>query len=258
MNRIKYFLRLRKQNDKVKIICALILLGIFSLFLAISDLYHIYGILNKKVEYTLYAVSAEDDTALERLNSYKNVLCTSKMIQTNVSIVLQGETLDIPVHILSEQYMRDIYGIYDDYSMPVMYLSKIAVDRLKQNMVDVSREDILELKYNLGEEEGIAVIKEIPTGTIIDEEEMCVYMQADEYTLNQYSSYVLICMSKRNIDGQDIKEIKSAGYDICDSVKTVTDDYAFRISWLKAQYRLEIGLILWAVAYLEIKTLRNE
>ena len=78
-------------------------------------------------------------------------------------------------------------------------------------------------------------------------------MCADSYNLAHNATNIRLCLSKRNIDGSDIKSIEYAGYSISNDINYITEKYILNEMWLIARYRLIIGFASLFLAYLFYK-----
>ena len=259
MNRIRKILKLRKQSDRVKVIFALVVSGIMFTCLALSKLTEINQILNIKIEYELEIPMNFDDSNLQTLAEMENVMAVSKEIAETVDLKLSDDIVTFKAAMLSKEYIEKVYGINDDYTMPVMYISDSGYDMLLNKMSGADDLGNLTIRYVMADEEKVAIIKKLnlhagkanKDGN--ENEEAQIIMCADSYNLAHNATNIRLCLSKRNIDGSDIKSIEYAGYSISNDINYITEKYILNEMWLIARYRLIIGFASLFLAYLFYK-----
>lgn len=132
----KTFLRNRKQNDRVKLELAAILLGLTGMILAMVHGVALYQRLQTRMEYVLSpegSVSQQNDRII-RIRKLPSVEAVSRQVEGTITVGDTWGTMDLSYLQLSEEYLETVYGIPTNHTaMAIYYLNSAAWQQLLQN-----------------------------------------------------------------------------------------------------------------------------
>lgn len=268
MNKIKYFLRLRKQNDTVKLMIILVLAGMVS---AGSVLYHVGMIcryVTTPVEYELTAnqiVSAERIRALLQM---KGVTAVSRQLNTPVTIRYQGAEAEIQAVVLSQEYVEEMY----DRTLPSgagrIFMNEAAFSNLQQEWIE-NRDGITEVESQkqgdgvaewdvhycitatmpdeIAGEDGTEMADRpariIVTKNMAEREEPFVCLADTDQRLIREACSLRIQYRNHDLDGLHVSQLTKLGYVIENEDMILGEEYEIKIKLLHIQYGLVICVI---------------
>ena len=167
-------MRLRKQNDVVKIMGILIVAGIVS---ALSILYHAWGIyhyVKTPAEYELSSDQIITGSQIKTLLQTKNAVRVSRQMNTSLMIKYGGKEAVVDAVLLSQEYIEEMFHTKLPMGAKRIILDKTAFDGLQQEWsgdMDGSAEiDIDQVENSTGLEIRYA-IAEMPSDQKEDGEE---------------------------------------------------------------------------------------
>lgn len=208
----KKFWRIRKQEDRVKIVLLLFLLGIVFLFYGVYNGICLYQAVQTPVEYVLAGDSGEQNLGrkLNEIREWENMAGASIFRESSVLITYQGEETTFSCVELSEEYIKDVYGISQSGATKTFYMNQKAFDMVKETNEAFSykqsgSEDTLRMTYETEEaEEGQTQLpekerKEKKTAEIVrvkegvNEEEPFVFSAGEKGILIKYGMGIRVC-----------------------------------------------------------------
>lgn len=221
MNRWKKFLRLRKQNDSVKVLLIFGFVGIVSLIRLFCGCFNIYGIIHQPEEYILCI------SGLRSLNGYvdeirkmDDIECVSSQKEATVTFNINNRELSFSCLILSSEYMESVYGFYEKSQMPVFYMTASAVAQMIKDAQlsekDMDEADVWRVDYVLASdllsEESTA--KLVFLKTAVSEEKPLIYISEKEGDLLEGADNLRVCMSKGDLDGTRVNQFTRMGFEV--------------------------------------------
>lgn len=226
----KKFWRIRKQEDRVKIVLLLFLLGIVFLFYGVYNGICLYQAVQTPVEYVLAGDSGEQNLGrkLNEIREWENMAGASIFRESSVLITYQGEETTFSCVELSEEYIKDVYGISQSGATKTFYMNQKAFDMVKETNEAFSykqsgSEDTLRMTYETEEaEEGQTQLpekerKEKKTAEIVrvkegvNEEEPFVFSAGEKGILIKYGMGIRVCFKGQDMDGSQLRKIQEAG-----------------------------------------------
>ena len=133
--KIREFLRLRRQQDAVKIIILyLIAIGVCCGFL-IRDGLRYAQITRTKEEFKLIGNDLVlTDSKVQRVREIEGVTAVSYDVSDSVTVTYQANTTSFEVELLSEAYMQEVYGITQESSTTTYYANAAAYSQIIQSL----------------------------------------------------------------------------------------------------------------------------
>lgn len=229
----KKFWRLRKQEDRVKIVLLLFLMGIVFLFYGVYNGICLYQTVQTPVEYVLTGDSGDKylGRKLNEIREWENMAGTSIFRENSVLITYQGEETTFSCVELSEEYIKDVYGISQSGATKTFYMNQKAFDMVKEaegafSYKQSDSEDILRVAYEMeAAEEGQTQLpekerKEKKTAEIVlvkegvNEEEPFVFSVEEKGILIKYGTGIRLCFKGQDMDGSQLRKIQEAGFTV--------------------------------------------
>ncbi len=273
INKIKNLLKLRKQNDTVKIIVILALAGIAS---AVSVLYHgwmIYHYVNTPVEYVLTAdrvVSTEQVNTLLQLEGVSRV---SRQSDIPIMLRYQGAEIEVSAVLLSQEYVEEMYDVTLPSGVGRIIMNKAAFSTLqtewsenREGMAEIEsqkQEDgsmALDVRYRIAEtmsdetagddamEQTDRPIRIIVTETTGQREEPFVCLVDTDGSLLREAYSLRVQYGSHDLDGLHVEHMVKLGFAVENEEILLREKYEVQIKLLHIKY----GLLLCVICLLAI------
>ncbi len=277
INRIKYLMRLRKQNDAVKIMGILIVAGIVS---ALSILYHTWGIyhyVKNPAEYELSSDQIITGTQIKTLLQTKNAVRVSRQLNTSLTIKYRGKEAVVDAVLLSQEYIEEMFHTKLPMGAKRIILDKTAFDGLQQEWsgdmdgsaeIDIDQAESgagLEIRYAIGEmpsdqkEDGEGTVQQDQPGRLIVDEaeglgvEGLICLAGTESELLKGASSVRAKYSGHDLDGLQVERLRKLGYVITNEEMIIKEAYEMERKLLHIRY----GLMILGVCLVSTFALRK-
>lgn len=133
--KIREFLRLRRQQDAVKIIILYVIaIGVCCGFL-IRDGLRYAQITRTKEEFKLIGNDQVlTDSKVQRVREIEGVTDVSYDVSDSVTVSYQANTTSFEAELLSEAYIQEVYGITQESSTTTYYANTAAYKQICQNL----------------------------------------------------------------------------------------------------------------------------
>lgn len=133
--RLKEFLRLRRQQDAVKIIILYVIaIGVCCGFL-IRDGLRYAQITRTKEEFKLIGNDKVlTDSKVQRVREIEGVTAVSYYVSDSVTVTYQANTTSFEAELLSEAYIQEVYGITQEGSTMTYYANTAAYKQICQSL----------------------------------------------------------------------------------------------------------------------------
>lgn len=258
MKILRRLLKLRKQNDRIKIQW---LLCIFAIFFIGSSAYQgiqFYQLIHTPKEYELELPTQRTGTVLDvtSLQEIEDVEAVTEEIEGTVTFQAHSNTVSIRSISVSKTYLEDAYGWKEDTGMTVMYVNQAAYMEIQtllssnteigtlegetKNETDVSRFPEIQCSYEMDDETGTAKIVLLD---LIQEEEACIFRTADSLSLQKGRTGMRIYFGQQDIDGTHMRQVNQAGYIFRNESEQECDGYEKQIGWMKVQNNFILGIL---------------
>lgn len=245
--KIREFLRLRKQNDTVKLMCFFVLAGA-GFF--VNVLYHagkLYYSVQSPVEYQLIQEKTVTKEQISELAQTEGVAAVSRSLDIPVTVKYQGQEIMMNCTMLSKSYMETVYGIMTSGREKRYYMNQAAFEEMQtgfmENDVSLKKGDITEygeeyrIQY-LEEDEGIEeenmpqpvfhsarllVMKEKT------EQETALTCTEENGTRLNKAQSVRVLFSRHDLDGMRLENLTKMGYEIQNEKMLAMEEYEMKI-----------------------------
>ena len=152
------FLKLRRQNDTVKIICLFVLAAVISFAHAGFYIWDIYQHANTPAEYVLTKTEVVTETDMDELRQNMEVTRISRQKEQPVSVRIHGKDVAITVSVMEKEYMEKRFGRESSSGTTHFYMNQNAFSGMQQEMEGAGD----------GDGRGIEQTKELPVSYVID------------------------------------------------------------------------------------------
>mgnify|MGYP000162835821 CR=1 FL=1 len=252
MRKLKKFLKLRKQNDMVKIILIFFILGCFMLGSAIYEGISIYSELHKPVEYILEAdLTKGSSEIIKNLLEIDGLKYAGIQKENDLTVNISGNGEQIECCCISKEYFKEVYQIKDSSGMKTFYLSLKVYNEIIEKMEDVKKqkEKEFQAEYQLGEEErGIAKFVRMDNKLLSGKKIALQCGKTVDFVKGNCKVRVFI--TKMDFSGSMEKQIEDCGVTI-QNVNIIRDrEYLVNSKLLKIKYHIVIGVLCSAVIIL--------
>lgn len=270
MKKIKYLLQLRRSDDDIKIFLIIVLAAIFISGNAIYQGIQFYSELNQPEEYIFIGGKWNEatDGELLKIKQLENITDATPQLNYSLTLVNGDKTIQIPCYAVSAEYMKTVYGV--EYSNEEIYLTAKAYSQIikEKSHNDITGHSYYQLEYsldtintgymdentsieNMEHESGIGKIRLLNKGNTQENYALIVKSLSK---LKQGSTQIRVYMSKQDIDGMTIKNIKNKNYMMERDESYLLYKANQRMTLLKIRYHLIIGIlcmffsvILWRI-----------
>lgn len=258
MKSIQYILKLRKQNDDIKILITLIILILYVLYCIFQNGMKLHNMLSEPVEYIfLKNYQKLKQTDVENILELKNVKAVSPFIETSIEL----ETFTCEGGVVTASYISDVYAveigiIKSDQNSKILFVSEKLWDIIldsdnnkdknstyKSNGNNKNEEqkndnkNSVEMRYDIkidGESFKRAKVVVIKS----DKEE--AFLVDNDKKLIENGQFLRVYVEKQDINMSTYKEICEKGYTCIN--ENEADKFAGkeRMIYLKIRYELII------------------
>lgn len=248
MKQWKRFLKLRKQDDMVKIILALAVLGAVFMIRAVYHGIRIYQTVQSSAEYVLTADTPGGTLAgrQRELMQEENITAAGLWRQTSLTVKYQGRETALSCSELSEDYMEEVYGIRDEGAMTTIYMNQKAFSGLLQNTdtVGYSRNGeaarTLRVTY-VKEAEGDEPSRQKTAEVVlvkegVPEDEPFVFCKGDPIDLAKYASGIRVYAERQELYRETAERLQNKGFAIANMQKIRETEYLLQMETVKIQY----------------------
>lgn len=262
MNWWKKFWRLRKQEDRVKIVFLLFLLGIACLVYGIYNSVRLHQAMHTSVEYML--TGEGNGSPLERkqkeLREWENLAGISICRKSGVRITYRGQETAFSCMELSADYIEKIYGLAQSGVTKTFYMNQKAFDMVKEAEGDAvagmfGNADSLRVTYEIedteegqakqaeheGKEKKTAVIVLVKEG--VREEEPFVFSAAENGILEKYGTEIRICSKGQDMDGSQVRKLQEMGLTVENMQMYQELEYFRNVKEIRIKYNLGMAAL---------------
>ncbi|MFQ9515624.1 MAG: hypothetical protein ACLRZ9_07310 [Eubacterium sp.] len=244
MKWLRKFLKLRKQNDYVKIMSVIFFTGMFMLGSVAYNGVNVYQKLHTPTEYVL---NAEPDKmtneALENLIKTEGISRASTQKQLELTIGNSEEKVSFVCYQITKAYLRDVYQGNETGGMKTFYLTPKAYRKTVlefENEKNNNKE--FQAKYEKGEEESGMAKFVLLESTLFEEEEV-VFCEGSSSDFLKDCNEIRAYITKRDLDGTLIRHIENMGYSIENREIVQKTEYELERSFLKIKYETVIAIL---------------
>lgn len=266
-DRIKTFLRLRKQNDVVKIICIFVLGCIVFLTSVLEHLGEIYHYINTPAEYILTGEGVVSKKRVDELLACEGVARVSRQMDIPVTVMFRGAKAEVNCTMLSKEYMEEMFQTERLADTRKIYMNKAAVSELQQalwennestpdivSQGETSNESGYAIRYsmaeasdNMGGDGGETATGQYKTAKLMvvpakEKESFACIADTDNRLLKEAVS-IRVQFEHHDLDGLQVEALRKLGYSIDNENVLIEEEYKIQIKLLHIQY----GLLCFAI-----------
>lgn len=237
--KIKRFLKLRKQNDAVKIIVILAIAGSVCFANVCYHAWGIYQYVNTPVEYILEGAMSE--RRMEELRQSKDVAEISRQREQTVSILYDGVPASISCTVLEKEYMEKMFGKKCSAGTKRFYMNESAFQEMQQESEGNGAENgmidgEIEIRYCESEEaENYKTAKLIIVKNKMPEEKSFIYTTNTAGQSWNNAETVRIRFEKHDLDGLRTEQFRKQGYTIDNENEVIREEYEFQNKMIHIQ-----------------------
>lgn len=273
--RIRAFLRLRRQNDTVKIIGILALAGAVSFASALYHAREIYHYVDTPAEYVLTGEGAVSKKRVDELRQREGVAAVSRQMERPVTVMYRGTPADMSCTALSREYMERLFGAELLNGTKKIFMNEAAFSEWKRALEEkngetaylgeADGEDVktFDIRYALAEEAGgiraaegsegadagvsvsagVPAFKSAQLVVVKGGEESFICMAEDEGILLRQADSLRVTYAKHDLDGLHVETLRKLGYALENEETVTAGEYEVEVKLLHIRY----GLLLCAV-----------
>lgn len=235
----KTFLRNRKQNDRVKLELAAVLLGLTGMILAMVHGVALYQRLQTGMEYVLSSegsVSQQNDRMI-CIRKLPSVEAVSRQVEGTITVGDTWGTMDLSYLQLSEEYLETVYGIPTNHTaMAIYYLNSAAWQQLLQNaQVIDSTDSQMELTWQEESGEKVTILAEAADTDFGTDRPLAVTV-GDSLALEKGQTGIRVCFGKRTIDNSQLLKLQSVGGTVINSEAVELEQKELEIQGIHIKY----------------------
>lgn len=246
MNRLEKFLKLRKQNDSVKIIVFFAVIGMGVLLSFFRETAGLYKNIHQPAEYVLTSQSPKPLTGyIDEIRRMDGVKCVSFQQEGSVKLIAGEKETVFNCFVLSQEYLKKAYDIDENSAMRIIYMNMAAMEQMKKDM-GISEEtfniETYRPEYELsvkGKETGIARLDVIDMN--VSEEQPFVVCTGNTLELSDAPTALRVQLDKQDLDSSQIRLFLRMGLTIVNEneVKMVSTER--EIQFVELQYKIIIA-----------------
>lgn len=269
--KIREFLRLRKQNDTVKLMCFFVLAGA-GFF--VNVLYHAGKLchsVQSPVEYQLIRGSTVTNEHIRELAQAEDVVAVSRSLDIPVTVKYQGQETMMTCTMLSRAYMEKVYGIMVSGGEKRYYMNQAAFGEIQtgfmENNVSLEKGDITEygeeykiqyLEEEAGtEEESMQQTVFHPARLIVlkekTEQETALICTVEESTRLNKADSVRVLFSGHDLENMRLENLTKMGYEIQNEQMLDEEEYEMKIRLFHIRY----GILICAVCFVTLHYMKK-
>lgn len=257
LNRIKEFLRLRRQNDDVKIATICVVIAAYCLINAVITGIDFYSVQNSSVSYEFVTMRTKDIE--EMVNENNDILSGSLQKIIPIQFDASGALYDIECCMLSKEYLQNELGV-KNVQKNVFYANRKAIQTMFKNQTGRN------IRYTILENDGVSnsfmgqVIEiesdsNVEQRTKLNDTEETVPMIYCYGTVGelQDSTECIIKIRNHDIDGTIMMYLSENGFHLRDEQLINEENFVLNQTLLTIKYRSIITVVCFMSAYIILK-----
>lgn len=214
------FWKIRKQEDKVKLMVLFLLIGIGFLGHFIYEGGRLYQAVMTPAEYVLVSQAPAGVTngQMTEIWELEPVSAVSRQQEQSLELSSQRGKMTLTCLEVSQSYLEIAYGIREYSSMQVFYVNSLAYEELLRAMGYSNEEEIMtgedwHMGYVLGgEETGMAKIIVVTEG--IPNDQPYAFHEGDSVSLAKNPSAIRVQVRQQDLDGRNVRQLRQSGLEL--------------------------------------------
>ncbi len=238
------FLKLRRQNDIIKIMCLYLIIGAVFIVNAIFNGFRLYQSVQSPAEYVLTGneQNAASNAKLQEISELENVAALSRQKEMMITIKYQASETVFSCTKLSEAYMEMVYGIQESGAMTTFYMNQKAYGQIKKNDYSLGEDSDngeLRVNYTAGdapESQTGGTARVMLVQTRMPEEEPFVFCKGDGMSMSENTADIRVFVNRQDLGGEDVKRLQAFGFTLVNEKEVQEAQYLRQIQLVKIQY----------------------
>ena len=222
MKWLSNFLKLRKQNDYVKIILLFVLVAVWVIGSSVYNIVEIRKNLSKPTEYVLM-VQGNSAKSGDLKNAGDVTGISNVTFQKSDTITVGNESIECLK--VSKEYLENVYNVKETSGMRTFFLTPALNMTYSIEEGEKKTGKFVKLENEMFKDEEIA----FTMGERIDFQSEC----------NEIRAYV----TKRNIDGTQNRKLEKSGLTLENQTESMETDFNIKLKFTEAKYNILIGII---------------
>lgn len=271
--KIRELVKLRKQNDRVKLAFLFILAGVVFFGICIRHGISCLHMVNGRTEYVLSAADGITGKHIDLLSSVEEVSCVSRTLEENITIQYRGKEAGISCTLVSREYIEELYGIECRGSGKVFYMNQAALGMMNEELGLPSSGGMAEEKLGFPLFGGAAEAKEsfeikafyLPEGeeekryreavlivlpdTLHGEEPFVCSCDSTARLLHGTAS-VRVIRGKRQIEDMAGAQFEKMGFQVEEKERLMETAYEVQLSMVKLEYSILLAVVCLLAGFL--------
>lgn len=257
-NKIRGFLRLRKQSDTVKVICLFALAAAAFFTSVIYHTWDIYRFVNTPAEYVLTGEGTISQKRMDELAQMGDVAGVSRQMEVSITVMYRGMSTVINCNLLSQDYMEKLFDIKLPIGTKRIYMNETAFSEMLQGISEENEDltDVESLKLaasSTGVDIRYSVAESYKSAKLIvtkddgqNEKALACTAEAEGRLLKEAFS-LRVLFDKHDLDGLHVEQLRKMGYGIENEEVVITEENEIQTKLLHIQYGLlSFGICLIA------------
>lgn len=248
------FWRLRKQDDRIKIILIFVLAGFIFSADAVHGGIQIYAMVKSPVEYIVRSGETSGITLYQMsgIEAMENVQAVSKQRTSSLTLSDSWGELTVPCLELSDTYLDLAYGISETSAMKIIYMNAMAWNQLMQASGEHENNYEQKIDYALNGEEETGTARIVCLESGLPNDTPYAFCSADNVRLSGGDTAVRVRLSVRDLDGMNIKRLSQLGLEVVNSGDVQTAAMQQEMKFMQIKYD-GIALVLCLAAAVSLK-----
>lgn len=242
MNWWKSFLKLRKQNDAVKIALLMILAAVGFFAGAVYRGVMLYRLVNAPVEYILTGTGD-----LSEIEALEGVVAVSTQKEQTLTVLYRGKEYPLSYTVLSEDYLRDVFGIHKAGATQTFYMNRAAYRQFgsaeSKLLVSCAQEEADSGSPGASGSLNQTTARLLLTETILEKEQPQAFAIRTAPDMQTQNQPLRVCFQKRDLDGSQIKQLENLGFMLADREAQLPAEYEKKELLLRLKYEAGIGIL---------------
>lgn len=229
------FLKLRKQNDYVKIILLFVLVAVWVIGSSVYNIVEIRKNLSKPTEYVLM-VQGNSAKSGHLKNAGDVTGISNVTFQKSDTITVGNESIECLK--VSKEYLENVYNVKETSGMRTFFLTPVLYKKIQKNSLSNSAN----MTYSI--EEG-----EKKTGKFVKLENEMFKDEEIAFTMGERIDFQSECneirayVTKRDIDGTQNRKLEKSGLTLENQTESMETDFNIKLKFTEAKYNILIGII---------------
>lgn len=257
--KFREFVKLRKQNDMVKIALVFLLIGMGFFVATVWNGIQFMQSTNERTEYILGKPGGITKEDIAKLSDIEYAGSVSRTFEQAINVKYKNKVSGITCRVVTKDYMEDLLDVTCSSSTKTFYLNQTAFAMLNQElsfyeeygafdekgMYVVEEGTVMSLRYASGEEENATykTAKFLLVKDAVHSDEPAIWTYADDIDLSRKAASVRILLNQKQIDGTFRTGLMNMGFSVENEIKLLQWESEREMEMLEMEYGMVIALL---------------